>query len=145
VSLAVLVLVAGNVNAEGIRGSLDYAATPLRKIPLLAFLGEWKETYKTDLAVVLALLLMVVVWVYSEILVFYLRFPPERFTPERRVNVGFGLGVTGTDALMFFKGVLGGGFLAGTFDSVVSALALTVLYTGAIYLWARVVSHFQHG
>src|SRR5947209_6429374 len=44
-----------NINAEGIRNSLDYAATPLYRLPLLAFLGEFEETRRIDVAVLIAL------------------------------------------------------------------------------------------
>src|SRR5687768_7036889 len=59
VCLPVLGLTYTVISAEGLRGLLTVLATPLHKaLPVLAFLGNWRETRRLDVAVMLSLVLM---------------------------------------------------------------------------------------
>ena len=134
-----------NINAEGIRNSLDYAATPLYKLPFLAALGDFEETRRIDVAVLIALGVMTAVWVVWEKLVgLYLR-PTVVMTNEEKLMAYVGLPMLVADAWMFLKGVYGGGALGGPGDDLISAVLLTVLYAGGIVICAWGVDTIRHG
>jgi hypothetical protein len=132
-----------NFNAEGVRNSIEFAATPLYKLPLLSGLGDFEETRRLDVAIITALGIMVVVWFLFERLVgIYLRAPAV-MTNEEKLTYYVGIPMLVADSWMFMKGVYNGGLFGG--DDFFTAALLTVLYAGSIIVCAWGVHLIRHG
>jgi hypothetical protein len=139
--LPVLGLTYTVISAEGLRGLLTVLATPLHKaLPVLSFLGAFRETRRLDVAVVLSLVLMAGSWVaWGKVIRIYLT-PPDRLSNEEKLIWTVGGSLLVCDAILFFLGVIaGGGFLVGFGVSIFAAVILTVLYVALLVLASYVI------
>jgi hypothetical protein len=138
----VLLLVYLTVSAEGMRGLFETAATPLHKTGLwpLTALGQFAETRKIDIAHVLCLALLVVVWVSWEMIVCYFANEQPMTNPRRIIWAG-GAVVLVCDAILFWIGISQSSFLGGS--SVFSATLVTALYVAMLVLVATWVNMIE--
>jgi len=130
------------ISAEGMRGLFETAATPLYKTGLwpLTHLGRFTETRKLDVAHILCLGLLAVVWVSWEMITGYYGAGHPMTNPRRLVWCA-GTVVLVCDAVLFFTGVTQSGFIGGA--SVFAALVFTALYLGMLVFLATVVNMIE--
>lgn len=125
--LPVLILTYVVVSAEGIRSMFDGLATPLHKY--LPWLGQFREFRKLDVAIMIALVLLVWVWLAWEKVVRIYLWPPQRLQNEEKLLWVVGGGLIALDGILFFIGIqAGGGFLVGGIASFFGAVVMTGLY-----------------
>ncbi len=138
----ILLLVYLTISAEGMRSLFETAATPLHKTGLwpLTYLGHFAETRKLDIAHILSLALLVVVWVSWEMIVCY--YANEReMTNARRIVWAGGATVLTCDAILFWVGISQSSFFGGS--SVFSATLVTALYVAMLVLVATWVNMIE--
>lgn len=139
ISILYLFVVYLTVSSEGLRSLFEMAATPLYKTglwPLTAF-GGYVETRKLDLAHVLSLGMLVVVWVSWEMIVrLYANEAP--MTNARRIVWASGTVVLFCDAVLFWNGMSQSSFLGGA--SLFGASVITAMYVGMLVLLAFFVN-----
>lgn len=125
--LPVLILIYVIVSSEGLRSLFDALATPLYKY--VPFMGLYQELRKIDVAVIIALVLLVLVWVTWEKLVRLYLSPPAQILNEEKLLWVVGIGLIVLDATLFFIGIqAGGAFLVSAATSFLGAMVMTALY-----------------
>jgi hypothetical protein len=131
----ILLVVYLTISAEGMRWLFETAATPLYKTGLwpLTYLGHFVECRKIDIAQLLCLALLVVVWISWEMIVrIYAR--NLEMTNERRIVWAAGSVVLACDLVLFWVGISQSSFFGGS--SVFSATVFTAMYAGMLILVA---------
>jgi hypothetical protein len=138
----VLLIVYLTISAEGMRYLFETASMPLYKTGLwpLTYFGRIAEFRKVDLAHLLSLALMVVVWIAWEMIVRIYAHDLE-LTNERRIIWAAGTAVLICDLTLFWLGISNSSFFAGS--SVFSATVITAMYAGMLILVATWVNMLE--